>query len=199
MDITLLGGVYGRVSGRTVSMTRLDQLAQPTRRNGEHIRAVIERQKQQHHNDSMSVSVSSNFSHSPTATIDTATAKKARSMSRSLTHLAGNTNNNSSSTHKKLHHHRGTTTLRPLTKTDTSKSMTHLVTAKLARTSPRSKARYADQQSDSVSVTGVFIYISKNVILFFKFALYQLFLISKLTHLDIVLCKLWYLLLTLKY
>lgn len=147
--------VYG-LSGRTVSMTRLDQLAQPTRRNGEHIRAVIERQKQQHHIDSMSVSVSSNLSHSPTATIDTATAKKARSMSRSLTHLAGNT----SSTHKKLHHHRGTT-LRPLTKTDTSKSMTHLVTAKLARASPRSKARYADQQSDSVSVTGVFIYIWK--------------------------------------
>lgn len=162
MEIALLGGVYG-VSGRTVSMTRLDQLAQPTRRNGEHIRAVIERQKQQHVNDSMSVSVSSNFSHSPTATIDTATAKKARSMSRSLTHLAGNTNNGS--THKKLHHHRGTT-LRPLTKTDQSKSMTHLVTAKLARASPRSKARYADQQSDSVSVTGVFIY--RNVILFWR-------------------------------
>lgn len=122
-------------------MTRLDQLAQPIRRNGEHIRAVIERQKQ-HSTDSMNASVHSTLSHhnSPNTT------KKSRSMSRSLTHLAGGT---TTSTAKKFH------AQRTLRKNDTSsKSMTHLVATTTQR-GGRAKARPPIEHADSVSVTGV--------------------------------------------
>ncbi|XP_037939077.1 ensconsin isoform X8 [Teleopsis dalmanni] len=37
-----------RTPGRAFSMTRLDQLAQPIRRNGEHIRAILERERREH-------------------------------------------------------------------------------------------------------------------------------------------------------
>ncbi|XP_031621843.1 ensconsin-like isoform X3 [Contarinia nasturtii] len=65
--------------GRAVSMTRLDQLAQPTRRKGEHIRAVIERERQQQ--------IETNL-----ATERVATTRK---MSRSLTHLSSSSSTRS--------------------------------------------------------------------------------------------------------
>lgn len=37
----------GSLEGRAFSMTRLDQLAQPKRRNGEHISAIVERERRQ--------------------------------------------------------------------------------------------------------------------------------------------------------
>ncbi|XP_055698762.1 ensconsin isoform X6 [Phlebotomus papatasi] len=42
-----LGSHTPRSPGRAVSMTRLDQLARPVRRNGEHISAILERERQQ--------------------------------------------------------------------------------------------------------------------------------------------------------
>lgn len=37
----------GKRKGRAFSMTRLDQLAKPKRRNGEHISAIVERERRQ--------------------------------------------------------------------------------------------------------------------------------------------------------
>lgn len=150
-------------------MTRLDLLAQPTRRNGEHIRAFVERQKQQQQSDSMNNSISSNTLHSQTTTTTTAATKKTHIMSRSLTHLAGSTN-----THKKQHH--GLSHLRSLRKTDTSKSMTQLITSKLARATITPKSRQPhhtnntidqhqqQQPADNLSVTGVFKWFLSNII-----------------------------------
>lgn len=114
-----------KMKGRAVSMTRLDQLAQPTRRKGEHIRAVIERERKEQ--------IESNL------TADRATA--ARKMSRSLTHLSSSSSTrspallklhqfgrNSSSASKYSNH------VRPLRKSNATKSMTQLVTAKLLST-----------------------------------------------------------------
>lgn len=115
-------------------MTRLDQLAQPTRRKGEHIRAVIERERQQQ--------IESNLA------ADRERAVSVRKMSRSLTHLSSSSSTrspaplklhqfgrftpNSSSASAKLHanNHVG----RPLRKSNATKSMTQLVTAKLLST-----------------------------------------------------------------
>lgn len=98
-------------------MTRLDQLATPTRRRGEHISAVVERERQEHidalqeANDALDKSA------------------KQRNKSRSMTHLA------SLSTPRSMHQRfTGTATTRPLRKSNTTKSMTQLVTAKLTST-----------------------------------------------------------------
>lgn len=79
--------------GRAVSMTRLDQLAQPTRRNGEHIRSVIEKQRQMNDMAIMSNSFSAQSSSSnitAAAAVAANSATNTRSMSRSTTHLADN-------------------------------------------------------------------------------------------------------------
>ncbi|XP_055317304.1 ensconsin isoform X6 [Sitodiplosis mosellana] len=68
-----------KIKGRAVSMTRLDQLAQPTRRKGEHVRAVIERERQQQ--------IETNLEAERVAT--------ARKMSRSLTHLSSSSSTRS--------------------------------------------------------------------------------------------------------
>lgn len=112
-------------------MTRLDQLAQPTRRKGEHIRAVIERERQQQ--------IESNL-----AAADQRAAS-VRKMSRSLTHLSSSSSTrspaplklhqfgrftpNSSASAKTINH-----VGRPLRKSNATKSMTQLVTAKLLST-----------------------------------------------------------------
>lgn len=114
-----------KMKGRAVSMTRLDQLAQPTRRKGEHIRAVIERERKEQ--------IESNL------TAERATVN--RKMSRSLTHLSSSSSTrspallklhqfgrNSSSASKYSNH------VRPLRKSNATKSMTQLVTAKLLST-----------------------------------------------------------------
>lgn len=98
-------------------MTRLDQLAQPTRRNGEHIRSVIERQRQ-HQIESINA-------------FEKTTSASTRNMSRSLTHLAHVKKFQPIGSQSKS----GTATqLRPLRKSNTTKSMTQLVTAKLLST-----------------------------------------------------------------
>ena len=105
-------------------MTRLDQLSQPTRRKGEHIRAVIERERQQQ--------IESNLEAERVAT--------ARKMSRSLTHLSSSSSARSpaplrlyqpSSASKA---NTGNNHVRPLRKSNATKSMTQLVTAKLLST-----------------------------------------------------------------
>lgn len=113
-------------------MTRLDLLAQPTRRKGEHIRAVIERERQQQ--------IESNLAADQRAA-------SVRKMSRSLTHLSSSsstrspaplklhqfgryTPNGGSASAKNHANHVG----RPLRKSNATKSMTQLVTAKLLST-----------------------------------------------------------------
>lgn len=114
-------------------MTRLDLLAQPTRRKGEHIRAVIERERQQQ--------IESNL-----AAADQRAAS-VRKMSRSLTHLSSSSSTrspaplklhqfgrytpNGGSASAKMH---GNHVGRPLRKSNATKSMTQLVTAKLLST-----------------------------------------------------------------
>lgn len=66
-------------------MSRLDQLAQPTRRNGVHIRSVLEKQRQFDAGSTMNQSFSVQSSSHSTATTN------SRSMSRSTTHLADTT------------------------------------------------------------------------------------------------------------
>lgn len=111
-----------KMKGRAVSMTRLDQLSQPTRRKGEHIRAVIERERKQQ--------IETNLEAERIASV--------RKMSRSLTHLSSSSSTRSpaplklhqfgrnlSSASKSANH------VRPLRKSNATKSMTQLVTAKL--------------------------------------------------------------------
>lgn len=121
--------------GRAVSMTRLDQLSQPTRRKGEHIRAVIERERQQQ--------IESNLA------ADQRAASVSRKMSRSLTHLSSSSSTRSPAPLKLHHFGRFTPNSsssanaktsancqmgRPLRKSNATKSMTQLVTAKLLST-----------------------------------------------------------------
>lgn len=107
---------------RAVSMTRLDQLAQPTRRKGEHLRAVIERERQQQ----IEAMTKSNLA------LDK-TPSSSRSMSRSMTHLSS-----TGSTYKlNLRSTLSKSAPRPLRKTNTTKSMSQLVTAKLLSISGR--------------------------------------------------------------
>ncbi|XP_037905936.1 histone-lysine N-methyltransferase, H3 lysine-79 specific isoform X4 [Hermetia illucens] len=114
-----------RTPGRAVSMTRLDQLAQPIRRNGEHIRAVIERERQQQYGLISNTSPNTLTQTSPT----TVTAPK--SMSRSMTHLAGTKQVYSNKHINDNSHMIGGQhcMMRPLKKNDTSRSMTQLTSA----------------------------------------------------------------------
>lgn len=65
-------------SARAFSMTRLDQLAQPVRRNGEHIRAIIERERQQ----ALELENLSRLSMSRTSPSSDEQRRKSRSMSQ---------------------------------------------------------------------------------------------------------------------
>lgn len=65
-------------AGRAMSMTRLDQLSKPIRRNGEHICAIVEREKRMH--------LEANGEQPGGNLGDGGDAKKR--MSRSMTHLA---------------------------------------------------------------------------------------------------------------
>ncbi|KAL9912163.1 MAP7 domain containing protein ensconsin isoform 11-T13 [Glossina fuscipes fuscipes] len=77
-----------RTPGRAYSMNRLDQLAQPIRRNGEHIRAILERERrEQMEMLDETESISSGHQRSGAAK---KTGRGANSsISRSMTHLAG--------------------------------------------------------------------------------------------------------------
>lgn len=144
-------------------MTRLDQLAQPTRRKGEHIRAVIERERKQHIEESLAAEK----------------ATKTRKMSRSLTHLSSGSSIRSPAPLRYSLYQSGRNSStpysakssilsRPLRKPNATKSMTQLVTAKLLCTSKSPaviEARKAQTKNDNgieidsrttnVSVAGV--------------------------------------------
>uniref|UniRef100_A0A1Q3FVC4 Putative microtubule-associated protein n=1 Tax=Culex tarsalis TaxID=7177 RepID=A0A1Q3FVC4_CULTA len=92
-----LGTHTPRTPGRAFSMTRLDQLAQPRRRNGEHISAILERERRQalELENLTRLSLSSSRS-SPTADGTSAGKRMSRSMSQLAT--AG---------HQHHHHHHG--------------------------------------------------------------------------------------------
>ncbi|XP_062565229.1 trichohyalin isoform X4 [Armigeres subalbatus] len=78
-----LGTHTPRTPGRAFSMTRLDQLAQPRRRNGEHISAIIERERRQAHEleNLTRLSLSSSRA-SPTADGGASSKRMSRSMSQ---------------------------------------------------------------------------------------------------------------------
>jgi hypothetical protein len=111
--------------GRTVSLTRLDQLATPLRRNGEHISAILERERK-HANDietmsRLSLSRGSPTHGSPASTND---IRKSRSMSQ----LAGTVRQpyklrNKSGSRSPMN---GLVSGGPMRKSDTSKSMSQL-------------------------------------------------------------------------
>lgn len=131
-----------KIKGRAVSMTRLDQLAQPTRRKGEHIRAVIERERKQH--------IETNLA--------TERVISVRNMSRSLTHLSSSSSTRGpaplklyqpSSVSKNSNH------MRPLRKSNATKSMTQLVTAKLLSTTKTPtvvQARNAQKHTNGIEI-----------------------------------------------
>uniref|UniRef100_A0AAG5D037 MAP7 domain-containing protein n=1 Tax=Anopheles atroparvus TaxID=41427 RepID=A0AAG5D037_ANOAO len=81
-----LGTHTPRTPGRAFSMTRLDQLAQPRRRNGEHISAILERERRQalELENLTRLSLSSSRS-SPTGS----GGANSKRMSRSMSQLAG--------------------------------------------------------------------------------------------------------------
>uniref|UniRef100_A0A1A9WD33 MAP7 domain-containing protein n=1 Tax=Glossina brevipalpis TaxID=37001 RepID=A0A1A9WD33_9MUSC len=77
-----------RTPGRAYSMNRLDQLAQPIRRNGEHIRAILERERREQME--MLDETESIGSGQQRSTAAKKTGRGANSsISRSMTHLAG--------------------------------------------------------------------------------------------------------------
>lgn len=144
--------------GRAVSMTRLDQLAQPTRRKGEHIRAVIERERKQQIESNMAAE----------------RATSVRKMSRSLTHLSSASSARSAAPLRLFQSatSKSSAQIRPLRKLNATKSMTQLVTAKLLSTpsaptvvQARKSHEHAttiqieiDSRTTNVSVAGVFVF-----------------------------------------
>ncbi|XP_037939071.1 uncharacterized protein LOC119672163 isoform X2 [Teleopsis dalmanni] len=79
-----------RTPGRAFSMTRLDQLAQPIRRNGEHIRAILERERREHM-EMFDETESLGGGRRTTGRKNKSNNSSGNStMSRSMTHLAGN-------------------------------------------------------------------------------------------------------------
>ncbi|KAH8349782.1 hypothetical protein KR084_006090, partial [Drosophila pseudotakahashii] len=91
-----------RTPGRAYSMNRLDQLAQPIRRNGEHMRAILERERRERELEMLdeTASLGGGGGRRGGAAAASARARRAGSagsgsssaagiMSRSMTHLAG--------------------------------------------------------------------------------------------------------------
>lgn len=107
---------YKTSEGRAVSMTRLDQLAKPIRKKGEHIKAVIEREKR-------AIELASGIYRSPT-TITSSSSSPTKSMSKSMTNLHGINNNHSNKNEQNTNKYLG----KPLKKSIASRSMVHLAT-----------------------------------------------------------------------
>ncbi|XP_055637048.1 plectin isoform X6 [Toxorhynchites rutilus septentrionalis] len=141
--------------GRAFSMTRLDQLAQPRRRNGEHISAIVERERRQ----MLELENMARLSLSSSRSSPTADGSPGKRMSRSMCQLAsaGSTakhlRNQSQDSHHSGAAHTGRkssfnsslgdATLRSHS-ADTSKSMSQLNTA--GRTSRLTKTERLRQQ-----------------------------------------------------
>ncbi|XP_067645578.1 protein split ends isoform X3 [Eurosta solidaginis] len=87
-----------RTPGRAFSMSRLDQLAQPIRRNGEHIRAILERERREQmelldETESLGggrrrVGTKSRYDSGGSRSVGVGTGSNS-AMSRSMTHLVG--------------------------------------------------------------------------------------------------------------
>uniref|UniRef100_A0A1B0A6U5 MAP7 domain-containing protein n=1 Tax=Glossina pallidipes TaxID=7398 RepID=A0A1B0A6U5_GLOPL len=77
-----------RTPGRAYSMNRLDQLAQPIRRNGEHIRAILERERREQM-EMLDETESISSGHQRSAAAKKTGRGANSSISRSMTHLAG--------------------------------------------------------------------------------------------------------------
>ncbi|XP_075162586.1 MAP7 domain containing protein ensconsin isoform X5 [Haematobia irritans] len=82
-----LSNTPSRTPGRAYSMNRLDQLAQPIRRNGEHIRAILERQRREHME--MMDETESLGGGRRSSGRKSGSAGSTSKMSRSMIHLAG--------------------------------------------------------------------------------------------------------------
>uniref|UniRef100_A0A182LYV4 MAP7 domain-containing protein n=1 Tax=Anopheles culicifacies TaxID=139723 RepID=A0A182LYV4_9DIPT len=80
-----LGTHTPRTPGRAFSMTRLDQLAQPRRRNGEHISAILERERRQ----ALELENLTRLSLSSSRSSPTGSGSNSKRMSRSMSQLAG--------------------------------------------------------------------------------------------------------------
>uniref|UniRef100_A0A182NQJ7 MAP7 domain-containing protein n=1 Tax=Anopheles dirus TaxID=7168 RepID=A0A182NQJ7_9DIPT len=80
-----LGTHTPRTPGRAFSMTRLDQLAQPRRRNGEHISAILERERRQ----ALELENLTRLSLSSSRSSPTGGGGNSKRMSRSMSQLAG--------------------------------------------------------------------------------------------------------------
>ncbi|KAH8398242.1 hypothetical protein KR215_000605, partial [Drosophila sulfurigaster] len=94
-----------RTPGRAYSMNRLDQLAQPIRRNGEHVRAIVERERRERELEMLDETASlgggsgrrghlsrgNSNRRAGSASVGSASGSSTAvgSMSRSMTHLAG--------------------------------------------------------------------------------------------------------------
>uniref|UniRef100_A0A182VVS6 MAP7 domain-containing protein n=1 Tax=Anopheles minimus TaxID=112268 RepID=A0A182VVS6_9DIPT len=76
---------YGSGKGRAFSMTRLDHLAQPRRRNGEHISAILERERRQ----ALELENLTRLSLSSSRSSPTGSGSNSKRMSRSMSQLAG--------------------------------------------------------------------------------------------------------------
>ncbi|XP_039149589.1 ensconsin isoform X7 [Drosophila simulans] len=95
-----LSSTPARTPGRAYSMNRLDQLAQPIRRNGEHMRAILERERRERELEMLDETASLGGGGGRRGAGSSARARRAGSagsgsssaagiMSRSMTHLAG--------------------------------------------------------------------------------------------------------------
>lgn len=143
-------------------MTRLDHLAQPVRRNGEHIRAIVERERQQ----ALEIENLSRLSISRNSPNDSSDIKrKSRSMSQ-LTRTVVKRDSSTSSVH-------GTPQQKPkvgsplhggmMRKSDTSKSMSRLSDAEIEKGRARNERskklrKEVEKQLSQSSVTGAIIY-----------------------------------------
>ncbi|XP_063696683.1 ensconsin isoform X3 [Culicoides brevitarsis] len=163
---TSFGTHTPRTPARAFSMTRLDQLATPVRRNGEHIRAIVERERKQ----ALEIENLSRLSLSRNSPTDTAADLKRKS--RSMSQLAGRRSSNmrrdlsTGSARNSPMTPSATTTTTPsryktstMRKSDTSKSMSQLSdadneTVKRTMRSRRLRQQVKDQLSNS-SVTGL--------------------------------------------
>ncbi|XP_055546513.1 inner centromere protein isoform X7 [Wyeomyia smithii] len=161
-----LGTHTPRTPGRAFSMTRLDQLAQPRRRNGEHISAIIERERRQamELENLTRLSLSSSRS-SPTANGGAASKRMSRSMSQLASSGSAKYRNTSQDSHsgrsasvRKSSFNSSLLGENLMSRSDTSKSMSQLNTAgrvpRLTK-AERLRQQVREQLNGSMAVTGL--------------------------------------------
>lgn len=110
--------VLGRQTGRAFSMTRLDQLATPKRRNGEHISAILERERKQ----ALELENLSRMSLSRSSPNEA----DARRKSRSMTQLGGSVRKSRDNSHTSQDRFKNTRSPFLRKNLDATKSMTQL-------------------------------------------------------------------------